>query len=382
MKKSIKTALIVAFALILAGAAAIGVYIGLNHDRSFGEMFENTVAESYETTTKDIVGDFDRIAITDNDAEIKLLPSGDGKARIEYSVVEDRDYIITVSDGVLDIRVDDDRSSFFNFTYRKIVLNVCLPDSEYESLTVDCTSGSVEVPEGFTFAETDIETSSGSVDLKANVTGTADINTTSGAIRLDNLKPQSLTAESTSGSVKVNDAGAQDARIMTTSGSAKINGGEFGSLEVNSSSGSIRVEGITAAKISAEASSGSVTLTRCAVSGEARVKTSSGSIELASCTAGSIDAEASSGKITLDGTVASGLAELSNSSGGVRLTGADAGELRINTTSGSVRGSLLSGKMFDVRTGSGSEDVPASDRDGGMCVIETGSGSVSITIAE
>ncbi len=384
MKKTVIIALVIAAVCLVAGVAAIGVFIGLNSDQTIGDMFEKNVVESYEVATKEFAPDFERVSIIENEAEVELIRAVVGSPRIEYSKVEDRDYIVTVEDGILDIRVDDRRSSFLNFnvTFKRMFLRVYLPADAYDTLFIDSSSGSVTVPADFTFGEAAVEASSGSVNFEAAVTGSANIKTSSGSVRLANLCPETMDVETTSGSIKVTDAGAGEAKIMTTSGGATVTGGQYGDIEVGSSSGAIRVEKISADSAAVQASSGGVDLIECQVSGNAQVKTSSGTIEFVSCSAGTITAEASSGAITLERTVASGLAQLSNSSGGVTFNEFDAGELDVKTTSGSVKGTLLTGKMFDVRTGSGSENVPASDRDGGMCAIETGSGSVRITIAE
>jgi DUF4097 and DUF4098 domain-containing protein YvlB len=51
----------------------------------------------------------------------------------------------------------------------------------------------------------------------------------------------------------------------------------------------------------------------------------------------------------------------------------------LKTTSGSVKGSLLTPKIFYTDTTSGSVDVPRST-EGGLCEIQTTSGSIRITI--
>jgi len=382
MKKSASIALIVAAVCLVAGIALVGVFAGLSKDLTFGQMVEQTVVEEYEIATEKFSGEFDRISIIESEAEVELIRSDVGNPRIEYSVVKDRDYIVTVEDGILDIRVDDRRSSFINFNivYKAMTLKVYLPEDEYESLVIDSSSGKVIVPADFTFGKCGIECSSGSVVFDADVTGTATIKNTSGSVKVSGVQAEKLIVNNSSGSIKVTDSGAAEAEIINTSGGVTVTNGQYGKLEVGCTSGSVDVVRVTADGISAQGSSGSVEFVDCTVSGDAAAKNSSGSIKFENCTADVISAENTSGSITLKNTVAATLARLSNSSGGVRFVNADAGELDVHTTSGSVKGNLLTGKMFDVRTTSGGEDVPASDRDGGYCAIETTSGSVKITV--
>ena len=94
---------------------------------------------------------------------------------------------------------------------------------------------------------------------------------------------------------------------------------------------------------------------------------------------GSITAKATAGKITLRDVIAEETLSAQNISGGVALEGCDGGTIRISCTSGSVKGALLSDKIFLTDSGSGSIRVPRST-EGGTCEITTTSGSIRIDI--
>ena len=68
-----------------------------------------------------------------------------------------------------------------------------------------------------------------------------------------------------------------------------------------------------------------------------------------------------------------------STSGGVELDGCDGGAIYIETSSGSVKGTLLSDKIFITDTSSGRVDVPRSSV-GGECEIITTSGNIVIKI--
>ena len=63
------------------------------------------------------------------------------------------------------------------------------------------------------------------------------------------------------------------------------------------------------------------------------------------------------------------------------MTNSDAGEIFIKTTTGSVKGSLLSSKIFMARSDVGKITVPRTTT-GGICEIETDTGTINITISE
>ena len=89
----------------------------------------------------------------------------------------------------------------------------------------------------------------------------------------------------------------------------------------------------------------------------------------------------SSGKIYCTNVIASSDINLDNSSGGIALEACDAANLKLETTSGSIRGTLLSEKIFVADATSGSVDVPETIS-GGVCEVATTSGSIRLSIVE
>ena len=63
----------------------------------------------------------------------------------------------------------------------------------------------------------------------------------------------------------------------------------------------------------------------------------------------------------------------------MKFDGCDAGELLVHTDTGDVSGSLLSEKIFIVRTDTGKISVPASVS-GGRCEITTDTGDIKINL--
>lgn len=65
--------------------------------------------------------------------------------------------------------------------------------------------------------------------------------------------------------------------------------------------------------------------------------------------------------------------------GDVKFNNSDAGEIYVSTSTDSIYGSLLSTKVFDVRSSTGDINVPHSVM-GGKCEITTGTGDIRKTI--
>ena len=64
----------------------------------------------------------------------------------------------------------------------------------------------------------------------------------------------------------------------------------------------------------------------------------------------------------------------------VRFEDADAETLDVETDTGSVKGTLLTSKIFDVETDTGSRKYPKGSTTGGLCTIKTDTGDIDISI--
>ena len=169
-----------------------------------------------------------------------------------------------------------------------------------------------------------------------------------------------LTAYSTSGRIAVDEGlNFVSARLESVSGSIEMYSDVKDELRAESTSGRVTVENASPERLTAKNKSGSVSLSR--IRSE------------------DIDASTVSGRIELCNVIASSHLNAESVSGSVELECCDADRIRIESTSGSVKGTLLSDKIFTARSASGSVDVPRS-ASGGECEISTTSGSIKIEI--
>lgn len=133
-------------------------------------------------------------------------------------------------------------------------------------------------------------------------------------------------------------------------------------LSVRSSSGEISVRGSTCSKIELLNVSGSIEAESADVR-EMSVRTQSGNIQLREITVMSVlSAESSSGNIDMERC--------------------DADTLELKSSSGNIRGTLLSDKIFNLKTNSGKIEAPESVRDAGICNASTSSGNIRFEIAD
>lgn len=320
MKTAAKVWLIIAAALVVAGSVLFVVVMAPGHwdFKGLGEAY-------FVTTTIDVDADFREILVESDTESVLIQPSPTGSAWVRFL---EHDKVIPsarVTDGRLVITTDDTRKWYERITFSGSgTILVYLPQTGYDRLTVKNSTGSLLIPRDFTFGSIDAELATGSITCNASASGTVRLTTSTGRIMVE-----------------------------------KVNAGE---MELTASTGRITVNAV-----------------RCG--GTLTVNETTGSAAVRDVVCADFRSKGSTGTIMLEKVIASGTFSVKRSTGSVRLEKCDAAEIEIETNTGSVKGSLLSGKVFTARSDTGRVRVPESDASGGSCRVTTNTGSISITVA-
>lgn len=353
------------------------------------------------------------IAITDSfraikvdtvaDADVTILPAADGVSRVTGALRNNRSLTAEAVDGVLTIRVEDNRPFFMRWISHRSAITLYLPEDVYGALTIngrtgnvtltglafeeaaiDISTGDVKLSEFFTRKGLSIATSTGDVAL-TGVTAIGDlvITQSTGAATLSNVQTNSLSATGSTGDLTLAD-------VVALKG-----------LTLKRSTGDTVGERLIGASLLAEANSGDMRFNEVTVTERYSVTTTSGRNEHKSIAADTIVVEADTGKmslgdvlatdwiaagtktgdITITKTAAGGLFKLRASTGDITLDRADAGEFDIETSTGSVKGTILTEKIFTAKSSSGRITVPETTT-GGKCRVVTSTGRIDLAIAE
>jgi DUF4097 and DUF4098 domain-containing protein YvlB len=281
------------------------------------------------------------------------------------------EYTVDVTEDTLIVRATDTRRWYerlFTPSVSGRSVKIALPREEYTSLDVKTISGQVNINVRYTFSEdVTLTSTSGTIGTAATIGGHLDMRSTSGDLYAMGFL-NTVTARSTSG--KVNLGGKTELGDCTAA-----------TADLETTSGEIRVRTVTLDSLTAQTGSGGICMESVTVIEATDLETTSGEITLLYTTCGTLTAETGSGGIDLTDTTVTGHIQAETTSGSIRFARADAETLDLKTNSGSVKGSLLTPKIFYTDTTSGSVDVPKST-EGGLCEIQTTSGSIRITIEE
>lgn len=245
---------------------------------------------------------FSSISITASDCTIRLLPATDGVCRVSYHHPAQVGLSITVDQDTLTIRQQDKRSWLERLrgSWGGGEIELYLPGTLYQNLSIHTASGSVEIPNAFTFYHTRLHVVSGSVHCSCGVKERLElkavsgklwvegqnspdlqlwVKTISGRITLRDILCDSLTVISTSGATDVTALVATSSLCATSvSGKVLLTDCDAGSLELKTVSGKVSSCLRTPKVFSTHTVSGRVSVPTCTEGAPCRITTTSGSI--------------------------------------------------------------------------------------------------------
>ena len=320
MKTVTKILLVAAALLVLAGALLFTAVMAKNNWN-----FAALSTDDYVTNSYPVPKDIQSISIRTDTENIVFLPSDAKGCRVEITEKKEEPHWVAVEDGTLRIEEPEkeDWSFSLSLPLAEPKIAVYLPKGEYADLFIEESTGKIDIPEDFRFDSISLTASTGDVSCRASAGGAISIKTSTGDICVENLTAEGLRLTVTTGRVEVRSVSCE---------------------------------------------------------GTVEVLVSTGKTELVYVSCGSLTSPGSTGDITMKNVTAAGTVSVERSTGDVRFEACDAAELEIETDTGDVKGSLLTEKVFIVRSDTGRIKVPESIT-GGKCKVTTDTGAIEITVA-
>ena len=319
MKKSLIVWLIIAVALIIAGIA-----VTIFGFASVGFDLSAISTDPEKTDMISVDDDFSSIVIDGSTADLKILPSTDGKCTIDLVEREKIYHLASVENGVLKISEKDDRKwyEYIGISWGNMSVTLYLPKAQYDKLSIDMSTADIEIADTLSFNSARIKTSTGDIKLEASVC-------------------RSLSIEASTANIFASGVTGADVKIKTSTGGIELSDSACKNLEIESSTGKVKLSDVSGT--------------------------------------GSFNIITTTGKITLSDTVTTSDLSIIAETGKVNLERCDAANINIITDTGDVEGSLLSSKIFFYETDTGDVDLPRTT-EGGRCNIKTDTGDIKITI--
>lgn len=318
MRKSTIICLILAAALILAGAGILTAMLaGNNWD--LGSV--NTV--NYQNNTYTSTEDFQDIVIDTTTADISFYITDSEETQIVCYEMEKLPHSVSFDSGKLIITENDNRKWYdhIGISFSTPTIKIYLPKAAYNALNIDTTTGSITIPGLFRFDSVEINATTAKVELGCSVTGAVNVKTTTGAFA--------------------------------------YNAGTCGTLTFDADTGKSEITNVTC-------------------QGDIRIKLTTGKSMLSNVTCANLSTEGTTGDITLSKVIVNDALYIKRTTGDVKLTDSDGSRIRIQLSTGDVTGNFLTGKTYTTSSTTGNISVP-DNSPGGICEITTTTGNIKIT---
>jgi DUF4097 and DUF4098 domain-containing protein YvlB len=319
MKAKLIITLVIAAGLIFLGITVVIVGFSMS-----GFDIKKLTTDPEVTNYVTIDQDFNSIIIDATTADLKILPSTDGKCKIDLVERKNLYFMPSVENGILTVNEVDDRKWYehIGISWGNMSITLYLPKEQYNSLTVELTTGKAEIDSAFEFGKVAVKATTGSVKCEAKVTESLAIKCTTGLIYASGAEVDTLSLKASTGAIELCKSSCRTLEIEATTGSIKLS----------------------------------------EISGT-----------------GDFDIEATTGKINLSDVVTEGDLTIEADTGDISFKRCDAANLDLTTDTGDIEGSLLTSKVFFYETDTGDVDIPRTT-EGGKCNIETDTGDITVTI--
>lgn len=226
-----------------------------------GFSFENLGAVEMIETTLTLDGEFENISVLAQVSDVKFEISSDGKTSIVLKESEKYRHRAEISENTLYVDTVDAREWFdrFFWNFGKMSVTVRLPESAYQSVFIDITTGDVFIGDDFTLQNLRIECTTGDVLVEAGVQKILNIKTTTGDAKIEGVHAQDVSVEVTTGDAILSDIRAENIKVRTTTGKIRLTKAlADDALDCECTTGGIRFDACDAGKIRMVATTGDI----------------------------------------------------------------------------------------------------------------------------
>lgn len=187
-------------------------------------MLFSGCTSSYETNTFEIDEDFKNITIDTETEDIIFLPSQDEICKVVFYEKTSKKHTSIVENEALVIKYEDEEKWYKNlFNFGKSKITVYLPKNEYDNITIDVTTGDIQIKDEFKLESINIDVTTGDISLNKIVACEINMSITTGDVILDNINCSgNITLDSTTGDVMLNKINCKGLKSTGTTGDIEL----------------------------------------------------------------------------------------------------------------------------------------------------------------
>ena len=271
--------IITAVALIIIGAAILVAAAAISGGNALSSL---KVKAKEKTFTAE--EDFNNISVDIDTEDIVFSLSEDGTCRVtcyEQSKVE---HSVSVTDGTLQIKVNDQRkwydyiTSPFSFS-KPGKITVYLPKESYSSLSLNASTADISVLKGFSFGSARLKLSTGDIYFAASVEGRLEAELSTGDTVFEGVKAGEIDLFATTGDVTLKNTVCKgNLNVKLTTGDLKFDGADGKDITAETSTGDVTGELLSNKVFITKTSTGDIKVPKSTSGGKCEITTSTGDI--------------------------------------------------------------------------------------------------------
>ena len=259
-------------------------------------------------------------------SDLEFIPTTDGTKKVVLYETEKNYHEEKVEGNTLFV-VSKGNEKWYqqikpDLTKKKVEIH--LPSSELGTLKIESSTGDIKIPMEFTFDSSEISLSTGNIVYNASVKSALSISTSTGDISLEDVNAKSIKIKRSTGMATLKNVNVE------------------GAIELEGSTGKVNVEKLRGKTLLVTGSTGDIALNDVLISEDVKIDVSTANVDFS-------DMDSS-------------------------------GTVDIETSTGDVKGSLLSGKTFDIRSDTGHIDVPEQTIGAPLFKVRTHTGNIKIAV--
>lgn len=199
------------------------------------------------------------ITVSTTAFDVRIVPSKDGGCIVTCRETNALQHEVKCENGLLSIRLDK-KNSGAEVNNKPLEIEISIPSGDYGTVSFETSSGSQDIPAGFSFDDVSLTSSSGGIRMAADARNGIKMTTSSGNQYINRASAPIIEAQSGSGNVNAEElAGVSDLIIDASSGNVILSGvATSESIEIETGSGDVRFSGCDSEYIWIKTGSGDV----------------------------------------------------------------------------------------------------------------------------
>lgn len=254
-------------------------------------------------------------------SDLEFIKTNDLTQKVVCKETTKRRHKVSLDNGTL--KVKHEKRRFVDYVLMlspQFKVSVYLPATNYDSLSIDISTGDTSIPSGFNFSSLDYFGSTGNVSVKSNVVNTTNVTVSTGNISLHDMSTKELNLTASTGRVYISNINVLgESKITTTTGRATIKNLKTNSLTMTASTGDIKInDSLVAKNAFIHASTGEINF----IDSDAEtldLKTSTGDIKAVFLSPKTLDID-SGGRVRTTGCGSGGKCKIATSTGDVTIS--------------------------------------------------------------